>query len=192
MATTQTIAQTKTVTYPRKILILSSIRLAYKEIMLFSDEQYKKWIDAFENEELESVTFYAVTTQNGKKKKLIELSIGIDWDMHRELVKLVPDVTLMDTPEHKQGVTIAINEAINTYLKLFKHACTFFPDCTSEDWYRCSSKIRTDSQLWAKTRKKLGLNGNSSPPPPYSSEVNENSYDMSQLAEMSSRLKTYF
>lgn len=173
-------------------LILSSIRLAYKEIMLYSDKKYKKWLDAFKNEELESVTFYTVTNQNGIKKKLIELSIGIDWDKHRELVKLVPDVTLMDTPEHKQGITVAINEAVNTYLELFEQACALFPSCTSEDWYCCSSKIRADPLLWAQTRKKLGLSGSSPPLPPYSSEVNENSYDMPQLAELHPRLKTYF
>lgn len=190
MAVTHT--KTVTVTYPRMTLILGSIRFAYKSIMMYSDEKCKKWIDALKNEELESVTFYAVITRDGVKKKLIELKIGIDWDKHRELVKLVPDVTLMATPEHEQGVTIAINEAVYTYIELFEQARELFPDCTSEDWYCCSQKIRSDPDMWAQTRKKLGLSASSIPPQPYSSVINENPYNMPQLVELHSCLKSYF
>lgn len=190
MATART--KTRTITHPRMTLILGSIRLAYKRIMLYSDDECKKWIDAFKNEELESVTFFAVTKQDGVAKKLIELRIGIDWENHKELVKLNPDVILMAIPEHEEGVTVAINEAVNTYLELFKEACANFSDCISEDWYCCSSKIRADEQIWVQTRKKLGLSRSSSPLLPYSNDINENSYDMPELEELHTKLKTYF
>lgn len=75
MAATHT--GTATVTHPRIILILSSIRLAYKHIMCYSDKKCKKWLDAFENKELESVTFYAVTNKDGKRKNLLNL----EWEL---------------------------------------------------------------------------------------------------------------
>lgn len=190
MATTHT--KTRTVTYPRMTLILGSIRLAYKRIMLYSDEQCDKWLNAFKEEELESVTFFAITNQDGTDKKLIEFRIGIDWDKHRELVKLNPDVTLMAIPEHEKGIPVTINEAVSTYLELFEQARIRFLDCKSEDWYRCSSKVRADKQEWARIRKKLGLKANSSPLPPYSDDINENSYDMPELEELHSRVKTFF
>ena len=192
MTMTHTGIKTTTVTHPRIILILSSIRLAYKHIMCYSDKKCKKWLDAFENKELESVTFYAVTNKDGEKKKLIELRMGIDWDKYTELVKLKSDVVLLDTPEHKQAVTVAISEAVKTYLDLFDVAREKFSDCESEAWYCCSSYIRADSDMWDQTRKKLGLCASSTPLPPYSTDVNDNIYDMPQLEDLHSSLKTYF
>lgn len=53
-------------------------------------------------------------------------------------------------------------------------------------------QIWAKDSIWAQTRKKLGLCASSTPLPPYSTDVNENIYDMPQLEELHSSLKTYF
>lgn len=160
--------------------------------MNYPEEKYQKWLDAFRDEELECVTFYAVTRQDGEKKKLIEFKIAVDWDEHREQVKLTPDVTLADIPEHKKGVMVTINVAVDTYLELFEYACDLFPDCTTEAWYLCSKDIRADEKTYIQTCDKLGLAYGSTPLRPYSDDVNENSYDAPELSELKSRITTYF
>lgn len=168
------------------------MQYAYDCIMCYSDKQRDRMLEAFQDEELESVTFYAVTRQDGKDKKLIEFEIEVDWDAHTEHAKLTPIVSLKDTPVHQRCVTLPVNIAVNTYLKLFEQASVQFPDCESEDWYRCSKRIRADKQVWDQTRRKLGLALESTPLVPYSDEVNENPYDTPDLSELKSKIKTYF
>lgn len=190
MAATGT--KTKTITFPRMILILNSIKFAYKCILHQSERECRKWLNAFKAQELQAVTFCATTVQNGERKLLIEFEIGIDWDTYNELVKITPDVTLPAIPEHTSGVLITINEAVNTYLELVDYALALFPDCKTSDWYSYSKRVRADSMLLENTRKKLGLAPSGKYPAPYSGNRSKNVYKVNEAKEISTSIQTFF
>lgn len=190
MAETRT--NTKTYTFPRMVLILSSIKFAYKRILNRSDSKCKKWLNAFERQELESVTFCATTMQKGEPKLLIEFEVGINWDTYNEMVKITPDVTLPAIPEHAAGVLITINEAVSAYLELFDYALKRFPDCKTSTWYCYSKKIRTNPTLLKQTREKLGLSSSGKYPHPYSGHRSKNVYRLNETKEIASSIQTFF
>lgn len=182
---------TTTITFPRLILIISSIRHAYQKIMLYSDDKSKKWVDAFKEKQLGSVTFLVLTKLNGEKRKLVELEIAIDWSKYEEQIKLLPDVLLSPLEEHKQGIAVSINESVETFLELYDYAKNNFSDCFLADQYSYSQEVKSDKKLLDLVRKKLGLSPGKFIKP-YSDATGSNDYTMKEIPELTSTIKTYF
>ncbi|OUO75176.1 hypothetical protein B5F53_18475 [Blautia sp. An249] len=79
MAITQTITET----FARNVCIQNQFKIAFKRIMGYSSNEYKKFLDAISLHKIDSITFWAYKKNSyGKKEKWIELILNVDWKEH--------------------------------------------------------------------------------------------------------------
>ena len=79
------ITQTVTETFARNVCIRNQFKIAFKRIMGYSSNEYKKYLEAISLHKIDSIIFWAYGYNSyGKKEKWIELILNVNWKEHND------------------------------------------------------------------------------------------------------------
>lgn len=79
MAFTETVTET----FARNVCIRNQFKIAFKRIMGYSSDEYKKYLEAISLHKIDSIIFFAYGYNSyGKKEKWIELILNVNWKEH--------------------------------------------------------------------------------------------------------------